>query len=59
MDELYFDELLEMEILKICISCFKFVKWMWCEIEVIWDCKWLEKELLDMDVCFDVDDIKI
>ncbi|HAS3826697.1 TPA: DUF3545 family protein, partial [Vibrio cholerae] len=35
------------------------VKRMWREIEAIRDRKRLEKELLDMDVCLDADDIKI
>ncbi|ENM3858624.1 DUF3545 family protein [Vibrio cholerae] len=59
MDELHFDELLEMEISKIRTSRSKPVKRMWREIEVIRDRKRLEKELLDMDVCLDADDIKI
>ncbi|WP_220106017.1 DUF3545 family protein [Vibrio cholerae] len=59
MDELHFDELLEMEILKIRTSRSKPVKRMWREIEAIRDRKRLEKELLDMDVCLDADDIKI
>ncbi|AAF95500.1 DUF3545 family protein [Vibrio cholerae] len=59
MDELHFDELLEMEISKIRTSRSKPVKRMWREIEAIRDRKRLEKELLDMDVCLDADDIKI
>ncbi|KAE8433509.1 DUF3545 family protein [Vibrio cholerae O1 biovar El Tor] len=58
MDELHFDELLEMEISKIRTSRSKPVKRMWREIEAIRDRKRLEKELLDMDVCLDADDIK-
>ncbi|GIC24735.1 hypothetical protein VCSRO99_2321 [Vibrio cholerae] len=57
--ELHFDELLEMEISKIRTSRSKPVKRMWREIEAIRDRKRLEKELLDMDVCLDADDIKI
>ncbi|HGP5320416.1 TPA: DUF3545 family protein, partial [Vibrio cholerae O1] len=56
MDELHFDELLEMEISKIRTSRSKPVKRMWREIEAIRDRKRLEKELLDMDVCLDADD---
>ncbi|EGQ8581030.1 DUF3545 family protein [Vibrio cholerae] len=59
MDELHFDELLEMEISKIRTSRSKPVKRMWREIEAIRDRKRLEKELLDMDVCLDADNIKI
>ncbi|ASK54607.1 DUF3545 family protein [Vibrio tarriae] len=59
MDELHFDELLEMEISKIRTSRSKPVKRMWREIEAIRDRKRLEKELLDMDVCLNADDIKI
>ncbi|OEC32101.1 DUF3545 family protein [Vibrio cholerae] len=59
MDELHFDELLEMEISKIRTSRSKPAKRMWREIEAIRDRKRLEKELLDMDVCLDADDIKI
>ncbi len=47
MDELHFDELLEMEISKIRTSRSKPVKRMWREIEAIRDRKRLEKELLD------------
>ncbi|AMG02735.2 DUF3545 family protein [Vibrio mimicus] len=59
MDELHFDELLEMEISKIRNSRSKPVKRMWREIEAIRDRKRLEKELLDMDVCLDLDNIKM
>ncbi|PAR21124.1 DUF3545 domain-containing protein [Vibrio metoecus] len=59
MDELHFDELLEMEISKIRTSRSKPVKRMWREIEAIRDRKRLEKELLEMDVCLDLDSIKI
>lgn len=59
MDEIHFDELLEMEITKIRINRTKPSKRMWREIEAIRDRKRLEKELLDMDVCLDLDDIKI
>ena len=59
MDDLRFDQLLDMEITKIRASRSKPVKRMWREIEAIRDKKRLEKELLDMDVCLDLDSIKL
>ncbi|AMF95251.1 DUF3545 family protein [Vibrio fluvialis] len=59
MDDLHFDELLDREITKIRANRAKPVKRMWREIEAIRDKKRLEKELLDMDICLEIDDIKL
>ncbi|MDE1515139.1 MULTISPECIES: DUF3545 family protein [Vibrio] len=59
MDELRFDELLELEFSKIRHTRTKPVKRMWREIEAIRDRKRLEKELLEMDVCLELQDITI
>lgn len=59
MDDLHFVELLEKEINKIRTQRSKPSKRMWREIEQVRDRRRLEKELLDMDVCLDVDDIKL
>ncbi|MCE0494294.1 DUF3545 family protein [Vibrio salinus] len=59
MDDLILVELLEKEINKIRSQRSKPSKRMWREIEEIRDRRRLEKELLEMDVCLDVDDIKL
>ena len=58
MDDMHFVELLENEINKIRAARTKPGKRMWREIEAIRDKKRLEKELMDMDVCLDIDDIQ-
>lgn len=59
MDDLHFDELLDTEITKIRTTRAKPSKRMWREIEAIRDKKRLEKELLDMDVCLELDELKL
>lgn len=59
MDDLHFDQLLDIEIAKARANRVKPVKRMWREIEAIRDKKRLEKELLDMDVCLDLENIKL
>lgn len=59
MDDMHFVELLENEINKIrAARSSKPGKRMWREIEAIRDKKRLEKELMDMDVCLDINDIQ-
>ncbi|MDF9397960.1 DUF3545 family protein [Vibrio sp. 1180_3] len=55
MEGLQFDEMLEMEITKIRSSRAKPVKRMWREIELIQDQKRLQRELMEMDVCFEAE----
>ncbi|MCG3721182.1 DUF3545 family protein [Vibrio cincinnatiensis] len=59
MDDLHFDQLLDMEITKARALRTKPVKRMWREIEAIRDKKRLEKELLDMDICLELENIKL
>ncbi len=59
MDDLILVELLEKEINKIRSQRSKPSKRMWREIEEIRDKRRLEKELLEMDVCLELDDIKL
>ncbi|QXO16879.1 MULTISPECIES: DUF3545 family protein [Vibrio] len=59
MDDLHFDEMLDREITKIRTTRAKPAKRMWREIEAIRDKKRLEKELLDMDVCLELDELKL
>lgn len=59
MDDLHFDQLLDMEIYKTRTSRSKPTKRMWREIEAIRDKKRLEKELLDMDICLEPENIKL
>ncbi|MDC0609320.1 DUF3545 family protein [Vibrio sp.] len=59
MDDLHLVELLEKEINKIRAQRSKPSKRMWREIEEIRDRRRLEQELLEMDVCLDIDDLKI
>lgn len=59
MDDLILVELLEKEINKIRSQRSKPAKRMWREIEEIRDKRRLEKELLEMDVCLELDDIKL
>ncbi|NCO46797.1 MAG: DUF3545 family protein [Vibrio sp.] len=48
-----------MEITKLRSSRTKPVKRMWREIEAIQDQKRLQRELMEMDVCFEADQIKL
>jgi len=61
MDDLHFDELLDSHIAKLRANAnrAKPAKRMWREIEAIRDRKRLEKELLEMDICLEIDDIKL
>jgi hypothetical protein len=59
MDDLILVELLEKEINKIRSQRSKPSKRMWREIEEIRDKRRLEKELLEMDVCLELDDLKL
>ncbi|MGC9421741.1 MULTISPECIES: DUF3545 family protein [Vibrio] len=59
MDNLHFDQLLDMEITKSRAQRTKPVKRMWREIEAIRDKKRLEKELMDMDICLELENIKL
>jgi hypothetical protein len=61
MDDLHFEELLEKEIRKIRGggTRSKPTKRMWREIEAIRDRRRLQKELMDMDVCLELDDIDL
>ncbi|CAM2740880.1 MULTISPECIES: DUF3545 family protein [Vibrio] len=62
MDDLHFDELLDAQIAKLrtnASSRAKPAKRMWREIEAIRDRKRLERELLEMDVCLELDDLKL
>lgn len=61
MDDLHFDELLNSQLAKIRSnsSRSKPAKRMWREIEAIQDRKRLERELMEMDVCLDTDDLKL
>ncbi|CAM3514903.1 hypothetical protein VA7868_00804 [Vibrio aerogenes CECT 7868] len=59
MDDLHFEELLDKEIRKIRVTRSKPTKRMWREIEAIRDKKRLRKELMEMDVCFELDDIDL
>jgi hypothetical protein len=59
MESLQFDEMLEMEITKLRSSRTKPVKRMWREIEAIQDQKRLQRELMEMDVCFEANQIKL
>ncbi len=61
MDDSHFDELLTAHLAKIRSNSGKAkpTKRMWREIEAIRDRKRLEKELLEMDVCLEVDDLKL
>lgn len=58
MDDLHFAEMLEKEISKIRMNRAKPTKRMWREIEAIRDKKRLQKELMDMDACLDINDIE-
>jgi hypothetical protein len=57
MDDLLFEDFLEKEITKVRSRRSKPVKRMWREIEAIRDRERLKKELLEMDVCLDLEDI--
>jgi hypothetical protein len=59
MDDLHFEELLEKEIRKIRVTRSKPTKRMWREIEAIRDKRRLQKELMDMDITLELDDIEI
>ncbi len=59
MDDLHFDQLLDIEISKTRTSRSKPTKRMWREIEAIRDKKRLEKELLDMDICLEPENIRL
>ena len=59
MDDLHLVELLEKEISKIRTQRSKPAKRMWREIEEIRDRRQLEKELMEMDVCLELDDIQL
>ncbi len=61
MDDLHFDELLDAQIAKIRSNATraKPAKRMWREIEAIRDRKRLERELLEMDICLELDDLKL
>jgi len=59
MDDLHLVELLEKEINKIRGQRSKPTKRMWREIEERRDKRRLEKELLEMDVCLELDDIQL
>ncbi len=57
MDDLMFEELLEKEISRVRTRRSKPTKRMWREIEQIRDKQRLKKELMEMDVCLELDDI--
>ncbi|SJL82163.1 DUF3545 family protein [Vibrio palustris] len=58
MDDMHFVEMLENEINKIrAARAPKPGKRMWREIEALRDKRRLEKELMDMDACLDINDI--
>ncbi|MDW6001703.1 DUF3545 family protein [Vibrio mangrovi] len=59
MDDLHFEDLLEKEISKIRVTRSKPAKRMWREIEAIRDKRRLQKELMDMDISLELDDIDI
>jgi hypothetical protein len=59
MDDLHFEEMLDREIGKIRTQRSKPVKRKWREIEAIRDRRRLEKELMDMDICFEIDGIEL
>ncbi len=61
MDDLQFDELLNAQLAKLRSnsSRAKPAKRMWREIEAIRDKKRLERELMEMDVCLELDDIEL
>ncbi len=61
MDDLQFDDLLIAQLAKLSSnsSRAKPAKRMWREIEAIRDKKRLERELMEMDVCLELDDLKL
>jgi|GEM_PF-1195506 len=61
MDDLQFDELLNTQLAKLRSNSgrAKPSKRMWREIEAIRDRKRLERELMEMDVCLELDDLKL
>jgi hypothetical protein len=57
MDDSLFEEILSKELLKVRGNRSKPVKRKWREIEEIRDRQRLKQELMEMDVCLELDDI--
>ncbi|GAL10658.1 hypothetical protein JCM19233_1635 [Vibrio astriarenae] len=57
MEGLQFDEQLDIEIPVVKASRSKPMKRKWREIEAIKDRQRLQKELIDMDISFDIDEL--
>ncbi|MCL9781454.1 DUF3545 family protein [Vibrio sp. S4M6] len=59
MDGLQYDDMVDMDLPKARSTRSKPVKRKWREIEAIKDRQRLQRELMDMDIGLDIDDIEI